>query len=213
MIVNAAWWFLWILTLLFHVMGMVFTIHQLRSPWRFPRWSAAWRSMLALIIWMGLLRFMLFFDNTMLGVPQSLELSIGLVTSVLAFTTALLFSRMHQPTHTLPAIHPAEITIDEHSVIRVWNDRATDLFGFTATEILGQSLTLIMPVRHHQAHMQGMEHWLSVADPTQTYAPFSYDIEACQKDGGEFMVHIVIITQYTDKGWQFHGTIRRLLQV
>jgi PAS domain S-box-containing protein len=46
----------------------------------------------------------------------------------------------------------AVIFADVDGVIRRWNQAATEVFGFTASEALGQSLDLVVPERLRQAH-------------------------------------------------------------
>jgi PAS domain S-box-containing protein len=46
---------------------------------------------------------------------------------------------------------------DEGGNIIFWNKGAQTMFGYTAEEIVGQPLTLIIPSRYHEAHHYGME--------------------------------------------------------
>ncbi|TCB30083.1 PAS domain S-box protein [Acinetobacter sp. ANC 4635] len=49
----------------------------------------------------------------------------------------------------------AVIYADNHGNIQRWNDAASQLFGFSKAEILGQSLDAIIPERSRNAHWQG----------------------------------------------------------
>lgn len=49
----------------------------------------------------------------------------------------------------------AIIFADCDGVIRVWNGGAEALFGFTAAEVLGRSLDVIIPERLQHAHWEG----------------------------------------------------------
>jgi PAS domain S-box-containing protein len=44
---------------------------------------------------------------------------------------------------------------DRDGIIRLWNQGAERIFGFSAAEALGQSLDLIIPERHRQRHWDG----------------------------------------------------------
>jgi PAS domain S-box-containing protein len=49
----------------------------------------------------------------------------------------------------------AIIFADIHGVIRIWNAAALVLFGFSASEAIGQSLDLIVPEHLRKAHWAG----------------------------------------------------------
>lgn len=49
----------------------------------------------------------------------------------------------------------AIIVIDTAGTIREWNAMATTLFGYTADQMLGQSLDAIIPEKLRQAHDRG----------------------------------------------------------
>lgn len=51
----------------------------------------------------------------------------------------------------------ALIFADREGVIRVWNAAATRVFGFDASEALGQSLDLIIPEKLREAHWRGFD--------------------------------------------------------
>lgn len=57
--------------------------------------------------------------------------------------------------HILRSMPEALIFCDLEGVIRVWNAGAEKVFGFPATEAIGQSLDLIIPERMRQAHWDG----------------------------------------------------------
>jgi PAS domain S-box-containing protein len=49
----------------------------------------------------------------------------------------------------------AIIFADRNGAIRVWNRGAETLFGYSAAEVLGKSLDVIIPERLRQAHWEG----------------------------------------------------------
>lgn len=57
----------------------------------------------------------------------------------------------------LESIADAVIHADRTGTIRQWNAGATEVFGFTAEEALGQSLDLIIPERLREAHWRGFD--------------------------------------------------------
>ena len=55
----------------------------------------------------------------------------------------------------LRSMPEALIFSDLEGIIHVWNEGAENVFGFTATEAIGQSLDLIIPERMRKAHWDG----------------------------------------------------------
>lgn len=49
----------------------------------------------------------------------------------------------------------AIIVIDEHGIIRAWNDVSARLFGWTDDQLLGQDVKTIIPERLRAAHDRG----------------------------------------------------------
>ncbi len=54
----------------------------------------------------------------------------------------------------------AIVTIDGESIVLSINPAGEALFGYSAAELLGTSLTRLMPTRHHAGHRVGMTHYL-----------------------------------------------------
>jgi PAS domain S-box-containing protein len=52
-------------------------------------------------------------------------------------------------------IDEAVVLADPSGVIRYWSGGAESLFGFPADEAVGQTLDLIVPAEHRQAHWTG----------------------------------------------------------
>ena len=57
----------------------------------------------------------------------------------------------------LEQVADAVIYADHSGTIRRWNQAAASLFGFSATEALGQNLDLIIPEHLRQLHWRGFE--------------------------------------------------------
>ncbi len=58
------------------------------------------------------------------------------------------------------ASRDAVVTIDEHSKILFANTAMDDLLGYQPEELIGQSLTMIMPERFHELHRKGTSQYL-----------------------------------------------------
>ena len=57
----------------------------------------------------------------------------------------------------------AIIFADRHGTVRLWNRGAEDIFGYSAAEILGNSLDVIIPERLRSAHWEGFRRAIDTA--------------------------------------------------
>jgi len=64
----------------------------------------------------------------------------------------------------LRSMPEALIFADLQGIIRLWNRGAENVFGFTATEALGQSLDLIIPEKLRNAHWAGFNKAIARGD-------------------------------------------------
>ena len=78
------------------------------------------------------------------------------------------------------------ILADREGVIRVWNRASEALFGYSAAEVLGKSLDVIIPERLREAHWGGFDK--SLASGETKYAGRVMTTRAAHKDGRKLYV-------------------------
>ncbi|MDA0365798.1 MAG: PAS domain S-box protein [Chloroflexi bacterium] len=82
----------------------------------------------------------------------------------------------------------AVIFADSDGLVRVWNDAAATLFGFTAEQALGQSLDLIVPERFRDAHWTGFRR--ALGDGDTKYRGQALATRAVKQDGSTIYVEL-----------------------
>jgi PAS domain S-box-containing protein len=93
---------------------------------------------------------------------------------------------------------------DEDGNIISWNHSAQSIFGYTQEEALGQSITLLMPERYHEAHRRGLE---QVRKTSQgNLLGKTVELQALRRNGSEFPVEVSLSTWETG-GRRFFGGI------
>ena len=75
----------------------------------------------------------------------------------------------------------AVVVADADGTITFWNRAATDLFGWSAEEALGQSLDLIIPARYRARHWEGYR--TSMASGTTRYGGRLLEVPALRRSG------------------------------
>jgi PAS domain S-box-containing protein len=82
----------------------------------------------------------------------------------------------------------AIIQIDENSIVQFVNSAATRIFGYQVEELIGHSLTQIMPPELREGHRLGMMRYLATGERKLNWA--SMEIPALHKDGHVFPLEI-----------------------
>jgi PAS domain S-box-containing protein len=91
----------------------------------------------------------------------------------------------------------AIILADEEGTILHWNAAASSMFQYSNEEALGQSLMLIIPERHREAHRRGL---LRASSGTFRVVGQPVELHGWKKDGTEFPIELSLGT------WQMKGT-------
>ena len=85
----------------------------------------------------------------------------------------------------------AIVTTDASSVITDWNRHAELLFGWSAEEAIGRSLShTIIPLHHRDAHQRGVERYLATGEGPILNRRI--EITALHRDGREFPVELTV---------------------
>ncbi|NLJ92869.1 MAG: PAS domain S-box protein [Aeromonadales bacterium] len=78
----------------------------------------------------------------------------------------------------------ATIYSDIKGDIRLWNKAATEMFGFSAEQALGQSLDIIIPEKLRKAHWHGFD--TAIAKGVTKHSGKPMATKALRADGSEF---------------------------
>ena len=109
--------------------------------------------------------------------------------------------------HALQAV----VTMDDRGIITGWNAQAEELFGWTASEVLGRPMhEVIIPERYRAAHRRGLKRY-RIAH-TGPILETRTDVNALHRDGHEFEVEISITALADSAGTTFVGFIRDLTE-
>jgi len=104
----------------------------------------------------------------------------------------------------------AIIVTDDTGNIRLWNDAAESLFGYSTDETVGKQLTMIIPERFRTAHAKGLQKYVS-SGKTKVMGR-QYEIMVRNKEGREFPAEISV-SSWTSRGNIFFTGIVRDITV
>ena len=104
----------------------------------------------------------------------------------------------------------AIITSDESKLILFWNKGAEYIFGYTAEEVIGQPLTLIIPVELHQRHNEGIERMNQRKRPRVLGKVL--ELQAIKKGGEVFPIELTLGSWDNDGKRYYSGIIRDITE-
>lgn len=90
------------------------------------------------------------------------------------------------------------IVADTEGLIRFWNAAATELFGHSATEAIGQSLDVIIPEAQRARHWAGYQRVMQSGETR--YGRELLAVPAVRKDGSRISVEFHIVLLRDDAG-------------
>lgn len=99
------------------------------------------------------------------------------------------------------------ITIDEQQNVKLFNDAAQSMFGYSEQEIVGQPLTKLLPEKYqgkHHGYIEGFKKSQVDSRPMQTRAA----VRGLRKDGSEFSIEVTISKIRIADNVEFTAVIR-----
>ncbi|HLZ33242.1 MAG TPA: PAS domain S-box protein [Nitrospira sp.] len=103
-------------------------------------------------------------------------------------------TRFREVVETAP---DAIVLADVNGNVLSWNAAASLLFGYATGEILGQPLTMIMPARYRDSHLQALERVRASGEMRHKGSVIK--VHGLRKDGREFPIEISL------SSWSSHG--------
>lgn len=100
----------------------------------------------------------------------------------------------------------AIILADENTTVTGWNPGAERLFGYSASEMMGQSLACLMPERHRQGHHAALTRLHAGENPRMLGK--TVEVEGLRRNGEEFPIELVLGSWDSPTGRQFSAVMR-----
>jgi PAS domain S-box-containing protein len=108
------------------------------------------------------------------------------------------------------AAYDAIISADSGGIITYFNHGAESIFGYVASEVIGQPLTLLMPERLRDTHREGLKRFLSTGKARVIGK--AVELVGTRRDGTEFPLELSLSTWRTNAGVFFTGILRDITE-
>jgi PAS domain S-box-containing protein len=104
----------------------------------------------------------------------------------------------------------AIVVADQQGYVTLFNRAAERTFGYSAAEMVGQSLTRIMPEEFRDRHGRGLLHYVATRQPR--IVGRTLELRGRRKDGAEFPLELSLSAIDLGGEMQFLGAIRDLTE-
>jgi PAS domain S-box-containing protein len=98
------------------------------------------------------------------------------------------------------------VTINDKGVVESFNPAAERIFGYTAAELLGRPLVLLIPERHREAHQLALANISKAGESSDSER--SLETYGLRKDGTEFPMELSVATWKVREG-TYHTAVLR----
>jgi len=102
----------------------------------------------------------------------------------------------------------AIVLADGEGRITGWNRAAELMFGYSENEVFGRPLTLLMPIRYHESHIQGLKR-VSQSGETKVLGK-TVRVHGKRRDGAEFPIELSLNAWASGTQPSYSGFIRDL---
>lgn len=102
------------------------------------------------------------------------------------------------------------VTADRRGCITYLNPAAERTFGYSAGEVLGQQLTVLMPERFQEPHRRGLARYLATGEAHVIGR--TVELAGRRKDGTEFPLELSLASWHQDDEPAFAGIIRDITE-
>jgi PAS domain S-box-containing protein len=102
------------------------------------------------------------------------------------------------------------VTIDCHGVIRTFNLAAERIFAYSAAEVIGRNVNILMPEPYRTAHDGYLQHYLSTVQ--RKVIGLGREVTGQRRDGSTFPMDIAVSEMEVDDERSFTGIVRDITE-
>lgn len=98
------------------------------------------------------------------------------------------------------------ITVNERGIVETYNNACVKIFGFTAREVIGKNINMLMPEPYHREHDGYLKNYMNTGEAK--IIGIGREVEGQRKDGSIFPLDLSISEVKLNDGRIFSGIVR-----
>lgn len=102
------------------------------------------------------------------------------------------------------------VAIDEETLVVLFNPAAERIFGYSAAEVLGRSVSILMPEPHRSAHESYVRTFMRTGEAK--VIGFGQELTGQRKDGSLFPMYLSVSALYVGGKRRFVGVVRDITE-
>jgi PAS domain S-box-containing protein len=121
---------------------------------------------------------------------------------------ASLHESQEQYIRLIETLTDAIISVDETGKIIQWNDAASDIFGYSKSEIMYQSVVMLIPENYIKSHLEGFDRFVKTGKMSVVSKTIS--LEGLAKNGTKLPIELSISAFQKEETWIITAIIREI---
>ena len=121
---------------------------------------------------------------------------------------ASLHESQEQYIRLIETLTDAIISIDETGKIIQWNDAASDIFGYSKSEIMYQSVVMLIPENYIKSHLEGFDRFVRTGKMSVVGKTIS--LEGIAKNGTKLPIELSLSAFQKEETWIITAIIREI---
>ncbi|MDH3664697.1 MAG: PAS domain S-box protein, partial [Alphaproteobacteria bacterium] len=138
--------------------------------------------------------------------PDGSSITLGVDVTDLKRSEEAVREQQERLRSILETAPDAIITIDDHGLISSFSPYAESMFGFSADEVIGQNVKILMPPPFHEEHDGYLAHFRETGE--KKIIGIGREVVAQRKDGTTFPMHLAVNEMSIEGQQMFTGVIR-----
>ena len=116
----------------------------------------------------------------------------------------------HRMEAILESANDAIVAIDDRGRVVLWNSGASEMFGFSSDDMIGEPVTAVIPARFREQHTGGIERVTSGGE--RHVIGQTVELAGLHRDGREFPIELSLGTWVADDRRYYSGIIRDITE-